>query len=364
MRTQVGADRTLKLAESDEDRLALRREARALRLCAHPGVVALLATEGGDPPQALVLPALAGGSMAAKTCAPLPTVIAWGAAIASTLADLHDIGWVHGSVSADHVLFDEQHRPVLCSFGRADAPADQPGAAAGAAADVAALARLLLERLPVDTDRRLMRYLSASAAERPGSSKVRGRLAVVGGRSVRGARNPARSMAGRLMELVPEASLGLDTEQDGRSELRPASGGRRKRLVVGVAAVGSCAAAVAVVVSVVTVGRRPPSHTPGALTMATTDRFVLTGPPGAHLLTVIGRWDCGPPRPAVEDLQTGDIWVFDRWPPPGSADSARMVGHVRQPVGLAVRRSSTGCEQLVALEGSGRLQVVAAPVGS
>lgn len=370
MRVVVDGDRVRKLAETDAERSRLKAEARALRVCAHPGVVGLIATEGGDPPQELVLRALHGGSLAENSCQSLPMVIAWGAAIASTLADLHDIGWVHGSLSADHVLFDHDAKPVLCSFGRAEAHADHSLLAAAAAADVAALAALLLERTTAETDRRVVRFLSA-AAHRSHRGLAISRFSVRTPLPGAGPRNTARQMSRRLIELVPDARLG-EAAAAGQAEGLPSPvplaapirpGGHRRWVVVAIAVLGLCAVLAAVGMAVA--GLRPHriGHPQGSLTLATSSRYTLTGPPEAQLLTVIGRWNCGPARPAVVDLRTGWVWVFDRWPPPGSAEPGRPVGHVRQPIGLAGRTSAKGCESLVALERSGRLEVLAVPAG-
>ena len=360
MRVEMGPDRVTKVAESPDEQVALRREARALRICAHPGVVPLLAVEGGEPPQALVLRRAAGGGLGQSGSRSVRSVIGWGAAVAATLGDLHDIGWVHGAVVAEHVLFDGEGRPVLCGFRRAEAPADRSELARGAAGDVAALATLLLDRLPDGSDRRLVHFLSVAAAQSAPRSGL-ARLVPMAGRPRSGGWVSARQMARRLVELVPDARLGDEGgSQPDETEVpstAPASP-RRRRLAGVSAAVGLCAGVAAVGLALTASARRGIAPPAAQLAVGGSDDYVLSGPPGADLVTLIGRWDCGPARPAVVDLSTGWIWVFDRWPPPGSADTGRAIVHVPQPTGLTVRRSGTDCEQLVALEGSGRQAVI------
>lgn len=357
---EIVADRFIKRAGTAEERIALRREATALQICAHPGVVPLLSVEGGDPPDALVFARLSGGSLAERDDRSLGGLVGWGAAVASTLADLHGIGWVHGALSPDHVIFDADGRPVLCGLRRAEAPADGSVMARAVAADVAGLATMLLERLPAGSDRRLVRLL-ASVAGQGSNGRARARLLVptVGGR------RPARELARRLVELVPEARSGVGEQPPLDEPVGAVRAARRRRLVwvAGIAAV-SVAAAIPLAVSGLAGRRRSPlTPAPEPIHLSVSDRYVLSGPPGAQLLTVIGRWDCGTARPAVVDLRTGWIWVFDHWPARGAADAGRVVGHVPRPAGLAVRTSVIGCEQLVALEGSGQMTVIAVPAG-
>lgn len=115
-------------------------EAAALAIAGHPGVVELVDAGDGwlrthmvDGAPVGELPPLSAGEVAGLA-----------AAVATTLADLHGLGVVHGGVEAGHVLVTSDGRPVLCSLGRGGAPAD----------DVAALGRLvtaLLAAAPPET---------------------------------------------------------------------------------------------------------------------------------------------------------------------------------------------------------------------
>ena len=65
-------------------------------------------------------------------------------ALATTVADLHDLGVAHTRLTAEHVLLDHAGRPVLCGFGDAVVAADTgPLPVAVRAVDVAALGSLL-----------------------------------------------------------------------------------------------------------------------------------------------------------------------------------------------------------------------------
>src|SRR5271156_4426745 len=96
-----------KRATTDADRRRLEHEAQMLVAAAHPGVVELLSIEGGHPPESLILRRAAGGSAQDLGHQPADVVAGLGAALATTLADLHEIGFSHGSVTAEHVLLDD-----------------------------------------------------------------------------------------------------------------------------------------------------------------------------------------------------------------------------------------------------------------
>ncbi len=96
-------------------------EAAAVAAASHPGVVELVDTADGvlrtiylsdARPLAAALP-LAADEVAGVV-----------AAVAATLADLHERGVVHGGLDATHVLVAADGRPVLCSLGRDGSPAD------------------------------------------------------------------------------------------------------------------------------------------------------------------------------------------------------------------------------------------------
>ena len=105
-----------KRAETDQEAVRLRREADVLRVAGHPGLVELLAFDDGPEP-CLRTGFLEGGGLAEARHLEVEEVAGVVAALASTLADLHAMGLVHGAVAPEHVVLDEDGRPVLCSTG-------------------------------------------------------------------------------------------------------------------------------------------------------------------------------------------------------------------------------------------------------
>ncbi|MDA8061265.1 MAG: hypothetical protein M0T80_02335 [Actinomycetota bacterium] len=140
---------------SAEDVVRLERERRWLDRAAHPGVVRLLP---GDAGAVLWTRDVGERSLASLGRLDPEVICGLGAAAATVLADLHDLGIVHGAPRAEHVLVDGQGRPVLCSFGRASAASP-----AGAREDVRILARALMAAAGADVPRRLTRLLADAA---------------------------------------------------------------------------------------------------------------------------------------------------------------------------------------------------------
>lgn len=350
------AEQVVKEAESADDRIRLGRESRALRACAHPGVVPVLSSEEGDHPDRLVL-ARIGASTLADLGGPLPleSVAGLVAAIGATLADLHDLGWVHGAVSGDHVVLDERGRPVLCGFSRAERLSDPAQMAERVSEDVTALASMLSALLPPHSDRRVVRLLAGPGPRRLGRPPS------------------ARRLARRIVDLVPGARLDPPTpaprgegpggpaaesspvdQPDARRPGRRFLSGRRLAVAGGVVTaivvVGLTAAAL--------IGRPSPRRSvtgmsPLSALPGPAGRYVLSDPVGGRLITVMGRWGCGEIRPATLDLADGWVWMFTRWPAPGASIRARPVSRRPGAVGLAVERARPGCDDLVILGRSG-----------
>lgn len=153
MKVSIGTDGVVrKQATTPAEVDRLKNEAAVLSVARHPGVVRLLGAEPGRMETRLV-----GGLFLASLSEEQ------GAALATTLADLHDIGVVHGAIDASHVLIDGRGRPVLCGFGSGATsvgPRDPRKFD-----DVAALAALLPDLKCPRAARRSARALAASLSE-------------------------------------------------------------------------------------------------------------------------------------------------------------------------------------------------------
>lgn len=179
-----------------EDAARLRHEGELLRAARHPGVVALL----GQEPDCLVLAWVGGHTLATTPQPSLDRAVALTITVATTLADLHQIGLAHGAVDASHILIDESGRPVLCSFSQATqapSPADAEHRER-ADADVMALGEILgqlVREVGPTGPHRVLRHrfrTVARLAERAASDPPARRLS-------------ARAFAAALADAVPGA---------------------------------------------------------------------------------------------------------------------------------------------------------------
>lgn len=123
----------------------LRAIAECLAAAAHPGVVEVVRSLGVGDQWELHL-AFAGQPVDRLGSLTVEQVAGVAASVATTLADLHAVGVVHGRVEASHVLVGPRGRPVLCGL----APLDDP--AVGPAHDVASVGALIVALLGVDAE--------------------------------------------------------------------------------------------------------------------------------------------------------------------------------------------------------------------
>jgi hypothetical protein len=363
---ELGEDGALVVKRtSGTDRVeALRREAERLRRAEHPGVVSMVRSGPTRDGWELVL-AHAGRPL--STALPLAPRTAAGiaAAVASTVADLHDLGVVHGRLDASHVLLGPQGRPVLCGLGDGTAAATR-------ADDVAAIGQLITEMLGSGTevepvpDRRWLPLRPRPAWERKALLAVSD-LALA---EPPERRPTARRLAGALVDAVPvlepPADRARGDERDRSERPRPAHAAAPRRgtgLVTAALAVAALLAGVMIVVGVAgwrerasgVVGTAAPTA-PVTATAGPVDGSVLSldgrryrvGEPGDHLL--VDDWHCdGEPTPAVLRPSTHELFVFDRW-----ADE--------EPVSVPPIATIDGATALVAQEGADGCPVLAAVV--
>ena len=121
VRTLADPDGSLivrKVATDDVAVTRLRREARALQLASHPGVVSIVRyTEGEEGTVATLDTRFVGTHTLATLRCRTPVEVAQTiAAVADTLADLHGVGVIHGAIHPSHLVLDQKGDPVLCGW--------------------------------------------------------------------------------------------------------------------------------------------------------------------------------------------------------------------------------------------------------
>ncbi len=182
----------------------IRRQAELLAAARHPGVVELIGVEGSADRPTLVTNLVDGPTLATPIPYTAGEVAAVVGAVATTLAHLHDMGIVHGAVTAEHVIVGPGGRPVLCGFGSAGRIGEAGPAGdeeLHPSTDVAALGRLL-RRLATGPEARALRRIADGAtaddpAARPSARDVSAELA----KAVPHVRLPDRPAGG---EAVPD----------------------------------------------------------------------------------------------------------------------------------------------------------------
>ena len=349
------AEIVVKRARSGEERAQLAAEAAVLRSLAHPGVVRLVDVDGGDPPDGLLLRRIPGGDLSQLGAQPPEVVAGLGAAIATTVADLHDLGVHHGALEASHVLLDGEGRPILCSFGRARSNTSPPPGGIDRNPDVCALARLLLSLLASEAPGRLDRTLRRAAG-------ARGR-----------GHSDARLLARQLTTCIPEARLPggpdlvvetVSSDPGGATRTRLqrdrfGSSPAWRRRVAAMVLAGSGVAAIAMYVATwrsasgperslacpaVDAGCRPVLVPGGVLT--TSDGRYAVGEAGD--VVVLGRWQCGlPALPALLRRRSEQLWAFNAWPKPGHGVTGHLVAnHLGGATSLRVVVERSGCDRI------------------
>ncbi len=381
MKVEVGDVEVVKEAQGEEEREALALEAALLRRLAHPGLVRLLMTEG-EPPERLITCRLPGSGVPPAARTDPGATAAWGAAVATTLADLHDLRVAHGRLDDSHLLVDGWGRPVLCGLSRALC-----GDSFDPLPDLRALGLLLSDGLVPHLDRRDLATFERLCG------RAAPRLLVPGGRG-----GPsARGLAGFLAAWSADGPPPVEPEAPGPEEVttrqaagtlagraRPAPSGRRERATIGDLSRGRTvpftvlAGFVAMLSTGLAVwafaGRQParaargpaPATGPSSAVAGTASlddggiaRLVLSG--SSRPVTVVGGWDCGPVRPAVLDAASGSVWVFPGWPQPGQKLTGRLVARVAGGTGLAVQRTRAGCDDLLVVTAGRTWRPVAVP---
>jgi hypothetical protein len=284
-----------KKAQTRADVARLRKEAAVLNQARHPGVVELIGVNDPDEVRFRAIDArrladcLADGAQRWT----MAELVAFGAEAATTVADLHDIGVIHGQLTAYHVLIGSDRRPVLCSLGhQADGPE----------ADVAALGQLL---------RQLQSGVVATGE--PGASGPFDQAIRSATHPDPGRRPSARALARRLAEPAPPRRL---TVTRGR---------------------GLAAAGVLMVVAAAAFWLRPGPAVPGG-------RFRVNEPADP---VAVGRWTCRTLLPALLRPATGEVWVWDGWPRGRRPVTGRLASRIAGATSLRAVTARPGCDTLL-----------------
>lgn len=196
-----------KLGANAEEAARLAREAELLEAARHPGVVELVGVDGSGVGSLLLTAHVEGPTLAAVGPLPLEEAAGVLAALASTLADLHGLGLVHGAVCPEHVIVGPGGRPVLCGLAYGGRVGDLAGPAPAVGRAFLDPARAGAQALHPGFDvfgvGALVRFLAPEPP--PGHA-----LATVAADATAGdvhARPPARALAEALQHEVPAARL-------------------------------------------------------------------------------------------------------------------------------------------------------------
>ncbi len=207
-----GDGRVVKRAVNSAQAARIAAEAEVLAAGQIPGVVELVGLDDDGERPGLVTTRVEGPDLGRVHDLSLHEVGGVVAAVATILADLHDLGLVHGALMASHVLVGPDGRPVLCGLGYGGRIGDPPVAEAPLPEGHRDPARRAGDPLAGSSDvyalGALLRALATTASVTASDASV-----------------PARSMAraGRLL---------TDSARSGRRRLRPTDRPTRDGLLV------------------------------------------------------------------------------------------------------------------------------------
>jgi hypothetical protein len=361
----------VKRAEGGDAAARLRREGERLAQASHPGVVSLVRSAPCGDGWELVV-AHRGRPLAGLEPLAPGQVAAIVAGVAATLADLHEIGVVHGRLDASHVLVGDHGRAVLCGFGAG-------GGSARAEDDVAGVGRLVTELLGADEQLEPIPDRRWRARRWNGWERRALLLLADQATADEPRRRPtARRLAAAITEAIPAADVGLAVLDDpAQSEaIEPvgsesdAAGGPRARRTpaLALAVAGAVFAALAVArlrgpdsTAVAPRDAEVPSTdvevaatVPGNIMVADGKRYRV-GQEGDHLL--VGDWRCdGQPTPAAFRPSTHEVFVFDRWTAE-EALSVEATATVAGGVSMVGERDGHGCMTLSVETATGSVPV-------
>lgn len=349
--------------------IRLQHEAEVLGAATHPGVVEVLAFEAGPP--ATLTTVHAGTRTLERT---LGTTVNDAArllaSLATTIADLHDLGLSHGDIDPSHVIIDASGRPVLCGFSEGSLVAGP----SERAVDVIALGGLIEDlagrgragstlavhhhRLRAEPDGGCREALlsiadriALASTEHPCSARsvARSLTTLADGTSSpprTGARRSAvAALVGAAFVVLVggRALLGGATSRHGdehSAEARHRSTTEASRRCASTPTTGvdldgdACSDALVV---------------EGATVRTSAGRFVL-GDDDDQVL--VGDWDCdGMPTAALLRRPEGEVYVFSRWST--SRDVTASAAVVDESLAALRASGRRGCPLLLAMDQDG-----------
>jgi hypothetical protein len=409
VRVAVEAERAvaIKRAANPDEIERLEGEAEWLARARHPGVVELVAfARHGD--DAELRTGYAGRPLSGLPAIDVDHAAGIVAAVSETVADLHDLGIVHGRLGPSHVLIGSGGRPRVCGLSGAGAVAD----GARTSDDVAALGRMLADLIGSDAavepipDRRLRWRRRARWSDHHRRALLT--LADQASADEPTRRPAARALAAAIQAAVPSAVLRLANEPAADAdELRLAdqldqlpaprrdsarlgtrgvlgilggvlvAGGLAAMTARGPAAATDAAAPTAPVAMHATdttdTTHTTTTRTPAAASRRCTsqrgatadvtgdgcaDVVVINGPMiefgdarfivgEAGDIATVGDWDCdGVATPALLRRASGEVFIFPTWAERGRDVTVRAVARRAGARRLVVRHLSGGCDGL------------------
>src|SRR5436190_7702224 len=396
-----------KRSRHEADAVRLRHEADVLSSARHPGIVEVVTCDPDAGGVVLRTEFVGGHSL--DTVGPLALERAAGlvAALADVVADLHDLGVVHGRIEPAHILIGTSGRPILCGFGGGGrvgtTPPPGPPATSGfvdpAASSEAALfphldvyglgcvLRALLGDSSNDLEPIPDRRFTMDRLRATWTGFHRRALLTLADRAtddLPSRRPPARRFARELLDAVPAASLGDGATPNTRANVRLPHSRHTRLALLAVLAVGGLLAAAIVRSDHSSTGGTSSAPAPAmpALTDPTTSTTALRPTPSTDPIHIedgrvivlgtrrftagepgdrvaVGDWDCdGTATAAVLRPSTGAVFVFDDWATANADLSASATAQVPGAVELHARPRDDGCTSLVALRPDGTEQEV------
>ena len=390
-RDRIGDESVLRKSARGGQRAALRREAEVLRALGGHGVVRLIELVDGADVTELVLLDTGGPSLAAALADPATdsrSALRLLADACDAVSRLHEQGWAHGDLRADHVLLTRRHHIRLCSLGDAVSLGTEP--------DAGRADRVALLRIVDDWTR------SAGTDGSPMSSRIRSRM--MARRTHRLPDDPDPRLLGRILRRTAATGLAVPSRDRIRLPLPVRSGRRVRRvavpavtiiLVAGIAwfalpshgpdpgpggsdsGGGTAHTTEMSTTTTVAPGAAPPAPETAASGCRAVDRsrpdvdgdgcgddvsiehdVVVAGGHRYRVgrvgdLAAIGDWDCdGTSTIAVLRPEDGTVHVFDRWALDGRPAQAATWGRVDGAASIAAPADGCGAPRVTTTAGS------------